>query len=272
MRSGRDHLWSRPLPRLRIPFALLLALPGGCWDTDRAHSPATAERVAGKAGPAAQRAEGRTPSDQPQRSQPSLTLVGTVVLDDPARSTATIRIGASGSLRAFRPGDQIAPGIALVSVEARRVLLVNGVRLETLALLTGGDPQTALPPRYSKEAAEAARDLLYAGAPVTSLALDAASVRRALRDRHALAQQLESSELHVADDYENERFVRVTQVPPGSLYDQMRLAPGDVLVMVDDAFLLNTGDRLFDALQRGSRTTLRILREGTPSTIEYELR
>jgi S1-C subfamily serine protease len=107
---------------------------------------------------------------------------------------------------------------------------------------------------------------------VTSLALDAASVRRALRDRHALAQQLESSELHVADDYENERFVRVTQVPPGSLYDQMRLAPGDVLVMVDDAFLLNTGDRLFDALQRGSRTTLRILREGTPSTIEYELR
>jgi hypothetical protein len=234
--------------------------------------PARRDASGAKAHPA--RAPGATPPSAatPERSELPLTLVGTLVVAEPAASRATIRMNATGWSQVLRPGDQIVPGVALVGVEERRAYVRNGARLEILPLVSGAGAESAAPASRPTENREGPVDELYEHAPVRARTLDAGAVRRALEDRHALERQLERSELYLDDGYEDERSPRVAGVAPGGLYDRMGLRAGDVLLAVNGELVLNGGDALFKALQTGSRVTARVLRRGLPLTIQYEIR
>jgi type II secretory pathway component PulC len=261
---------TRPVARVSIAALLVVALAAGCRDADRPAAVATDPATGGEAAapPGALRDVDSLAGMEPPLVDVQLTLIGTIVFSEPAASTAIIRVGASDSVEVFRTGDSIAPGIELAAIESRRVYVRRGEQTEMLPVVNRHDPE----PHVLNETAAAAQDVLFAGAPVTKVALDGEAVQRALADRKALADLLEVSDFHLGEGYDDQRFLRLSQVPPGSLYQQLGLRAGDVLVMVDQKLLLNGGDPLFDALKERRALSAQVLHQGMPLTFEFEVR
>lgn len=107
--------------------------------------------------------------------------------------------------------------------------------------------------------------------PTHAIALRAADVQAALRQRGRLGRDLERPPGDLGPGYEGRRLVRVRQVRPGTLWETMGLRDGDVLVMVNGAPMLDDGDALFDALRDRTQVTVQLLRRGLPVTYAYAI-
>jgi protein-disulfide isomerase len=108
-------------------------------------------------------------------------------------------------------------------------------------------------------------------APASTITLPATLVERALAGRRQLARDLEHPAYDLGPGYENRTLVRVGRVLPGSLYEAMGLRPGDVVIRVNDAVVLDSGDALFDAFRDHATVTVQVLRHGLPQTYEYRV-
>jgi protein-disulfide isomerase len=108
-------------------------------------------------------------------------------------------------------------------------------------------------------------------AAASTITLARADVQRALAQGAALGRDLERPAYDLGPGYEGRGIVRVARVTPGSLYDTMGLHPGDVIVTVNGAVVLDGGDALFGALRDHGTVTVRLLRRGLPQTFEYRI-
>lgn len=155
-------------------------------------------------------------------------------------------------------GPQTYEGLraAVTSALARRGLSVPAPTPSAAGASSA--PPTSLPPDG-------------AAAPASIITLPAVDVQRALERRQRLARDLERPAYDLGPGYENRSIVRVRRVRPGSLYEAMGLHPGDVVVRVNDAVVLDGGDALFDAFRQHSTLTVQILRKGQPLTFEYRV-
>jgi protein-disulfide isomerase len=113
---------------------------------------------------------------------------------------------------------------------------------------------------------------IAAALPTSTITLDAAAVRRALRRRGRLARDLEQPPGDPGPGWEGHALVRVRRVRRRSLFEQMGLRTGDVVMTVDGVVVIDDGTALFDALGSRSQVTVQVLRRGLPSTFEYVVR
>jgi hypothetical protein len=92
-------------------------------------------------------------------------------------------------------------------------------------------------------------------------------VDAALADRPALERDLERGRL----DLQGERLLKLARVEEGGLYARLGLEPGDVLLQVDDVFVGDAHNPLWDALAERRRVKLTIVRRGLPHSFEVSI-
>lgn len=170
------------------------------------------------------------------------------------------------AVRAAVVAELAARGIALPAVAETSPPAPSASPTTTLA------PEAAAPPAATSTTPPSPTTTVPA-APNAVLTLPAQRVKRALADRAALARDLDRPPLDPDPDpaYAGRSLVRVERVPPDGLYALMGLQPGDVIVKVNDAVLLDDGTALFDALRDRASVTVTVLRRGLPETFEYRI-
>lgn len=109
-------------------------------------------------------------------------------------------------------------------------------------------------------------DRLVEPEAVLDVARDA--VDRALEER----PRLEANLLTSPGVFSGRRLLKLTEIQPGDLYDRLGLRDNDVLMLVDDQWITDEGNPLWDALQNQSEITLLVMRRGRPHRYRYRIR
>lgn len=201
---------------------------------------------------------GEADGDTPRRSALPLTLIGTLVRDDPAKSMAAVRVPGALLARNVLPGHPIVDGAVLVRVERNRILLRHKGALEFVPLSVTSEPSTPTPARTVAR---------FARTPDTVLSLRRGDMDRALRD----IPMLERSLTHAAPELDGRRLLVLASVEPGSLYDLLQLQERDVLMQVNGEWVDDRRNPLWDALRADGTVTLLVMRAGQPQSFAYDI-
>jgi len=195
-----------------------------------------------------------------------LTLVGMVRNARANRSLATIRIAREQRARSFRPGETVVDGIVLDRVRDDGVRLRRGERTEFLPVAPSAPAHTLS--RNRGRPAPAVR--IEVGGPSIDdvRRIDRVQLEQALATREELESLLDVGETDAA----GRGLLEVVEVPRGSLFEQLGLSPGDVLVEVDGAPIYAERNPLWDVLARSSRVHLVVRRGQTPWETQLEVR
>lgn len=94
------------------------------------------------------------------------------------------------------------------------------------------------------------------------------AVDQALEERPRLEAKLQTS----PGVFSGRRLLKLTEIQPGDLYDRLGLRNNDVLMLVDDQWITDEANPLWDALQNQSEITLLVMRRGRPHRYRYRIR
>lgn len=204
----------------------------------------------------------------PVTAPAELMLLGTVV--GSFRETfALVRHTTKQEERVFRLGDMVFDAGRLVEVKKEQAfIVVNGKKVELLTPLT---PPSVAPPAAAapQPTASPATGVTSAGAGnfvIDQRALNAAldNIGQAMTDARLLPSQ---------KDGKVEGF-RASEVKPNGVFAMIGIRNGDILVRLND-FPIDSPDKAlqsFMSLKGQSRLKLDLIRDGQPTTFNYEIR
>lgn len=245
-----------------LAWALTACDRDGQGGSPAAHTPAAAaarsERVTAGVPPAVASAEANRAL---RASNLPLTLVGTVVRQDPAKSMAAIRVGDQLVARNYRPGQQLMDDAVLAQVERNRVLIRRGDALEVLSLSaerSAAAPTTPAPTTSARPMPT----------PDRVVDLRRGDVDYALHRDAEPGRRLEA----ITPDRDGRRLLVVADVEPASVHELLGLRSRDVLLQVDGEWVDAQHNPLWDALRQRERVRVLIVRAGVPLTVEYLIR
>jgi general secretion pathway protein C len=193
-----------------------------------------------------------------KRSALPVTLVGTIVRDDPAKSMAALRLPGALLARNVQPGQTIIDDAVLLRVERNRILVRHKGALEFVPLSVNSEPSTPTPARTLAH---------FTRPPDRVLSLRRGDVDRALRDLAALEQSLTRADPEI----DGRRLLVLSSVEAGSLYDLLQLQERDVLMQVNGEWVDDRRNPLWDALRSHGTVTLLVMRAGQPQSFAYEI-
>lgn len=201
----------------------------------------------------------------PATAPTELMLLGTAT--GSFRETfALVRHTTKQEERVFRLGDMVFDAGRLVEVKKEQAfIVVNGKKVELLTPLT---PPLAAPAGQTPTASP--------GAAVTSTGAGSFVI-----DQRALNAALDNPAQAMSDarllpsqkDGKVEGF-RATEVKPNGVFSMLGIKNGDVLLRLND-FPMDSPDKAlqsFIALKGQSRLKLDVIRDGQPSTFNYDIR
>jgi type II secretion system protein C len=164
-----------------------------------------------------------------------LSLVATMVRDDPSRSLATISDEEQQTRQVLAPGQplQSRSGVALARVERERVLIDNRGVLESLAMDRSDAPAPPDPPPFDIGDEERIRQRVLATRirELTDRGLDRHDTPPDERPRIGLLA--EGSITPVYDEDDAFVGVQIGDVEEGGIYDRIGVEDGDVLTSVN---------------------------------------
>ncbi len=191
-------------------------------------------------------------------------LLGTVVAG--AHSAAVLQLG--GVQHVFFAGDVIRPGFRLSEVRTDAVIIDHGGRLERIGLekaasLAATAFSSSAPGPVSRPPSRAPRRIARA-----------ISRKRLERDIHDFPRLL--SQARVAPyfvDGKANGFV-ISDIVPGSLYDQAGLKNGDVIRRVNGRAVTSAQQAMamYQDLQKAPAIDLEVLRAGQALQLHYDIR
>lgn len=202
--------------------------------------------------------EGAADGATARRSALPLTLVGTVVRDNPQKSMAAVRVPGALLARNVHPGQPVVDGAVLLRVERNRIIIRHQGALEFIPLSVTNEASTPTPVRNGSR---------YARTPDAELSLRRSDVDRALRDVPALERSL----TRAAPEIDGRRLLVLETVEPGGLYDLLQLQERDVLMQVNGEWVDDRRNPLWDALRADGPVTLLVMRAGQPQAFAYEI-
>ena len=124
-----------------------------------------------------------------------------------------------------------------------------------------GDLDRGLPPLPPVEVESLAK-------PEIILDLSRESIDQALTERPFLEQRLDTS----PGLFSGRRLLEIREVEEGDLYDRFGLEAGDVLMLVDDQWITDQGNPLWQRLKEHDDITLLVMRKGRPHRYRYRIR
>ncbi|MBI2354671.1 MAG: general secretion pathway protein GspC [Deltaproteobacteria bacterium] len=203
----------------------------------------------------------------PVTAPADLLLLGTVV--GSFRETfALVRNSTKQEERVFRLGDMVFDAGRLVEVKKEQAfIVVGGKKVELLTPMS--PPPTAPPAQPQQPAAHAAPAIASTGAG--SFVIDQRALNAVL-DNPAQAMT-DARLLPSQKDGKIEGF-RASEVKPNGLFAMIGIKNGDVLLRLND-FPMDSPDKALQsliALKGQSRLKLDLIRDGQPTTFNYDIR
>lgn len=181
------------------------------------------------------------------------------VLLVPGRRQAMLMRGGSPSGRVLTVGDELEAGVRLVAISEDAVLIDNQGTTERITL------KGRAPGRRAGPAPEATRsDRALVQENVIDLFLDLDLQRRVSRRRASMARQLTPAPL----DVDGERLLKLTGSEDSELFAALGLQANDVLMRVNDQWVFDGKNSLFDAIEKGAPATIVVMRRGVPYLID----
>ncbi|MBF0537332.1 MAG: hypothetical protein HQL03_03660 [Nitrospirae bacterium] len=179
-----------------------------------------------------------------------------------------------GAQEVFKTGDTVFKTAILEKVFSDSVILKDGTRIKLADIPTGltpTAPQTAPVVSPNQPNPGAASDSFIRPTATNSYVLSARKLQEAIDNPKALM-----TEARLQPRFNNgkqEGFL-LQEVKQGGIYEQLGLKNGDVLLSVNKYDITNpeTGLQAFTALRGVSDLQLDILREGTKTTLNYQVR
>jgi general secretion pathway protein C len=191
------------------------------------------------------------------RSPMNLLLTGVAVRQS---GGCALVVAEGGPEFALCTGEDISPGVRLVSVHRDRIVISRGGAREAVMLRDAeGSPGTSM-----------------AGAPTQSL-LQSVGSNRHVVDRRQLQQQLSQPEFLkqalIVPNPQGGGFL-VRELQKGSLYEKAGLRAGDLIRSVNGQPLTNMDDlmRLYRQFGSAERLLVDVQREGRSETLYYDMR
>jgi len=198
------------------------------------------------------------PAPKPVVQSPlQVTLLGTVVAG--AGSAAVLKLGHSSAEKVFFIGDMIQSGAVLKEVEASAVIIDHNGTPERIMMAKGaalsqpGTPARSLPPVRKQRS------------------MSRAQLNRQMQNLPQLLTQARAMPNMVNGRADG--FV-ITNIVPGSLYQQAGLQNGDILKKVNGQKLSNAGQamQLYRTLQQAAAIDLELMRAGQLLQLHYDVR
>lgn len=217
----------------------------------------------------------------------ALNLRGTLAESDPRTGLALIA-DANGSERAWRVGDEIAPGVTLDEVHADRVILRHDGVQEALVLSRNEAPPAVTPAIKPGPAGAPLRNTAPAPsaapagtAPISfappNIAHGAAGNWQQTMDRVAGGDMAAlAKNVQVTPVMENGRIagVRVSSAGNDALLGRLGLRPSDIVTAVNGVPVdsVARGQQIIESLGNASEVRVTVTRDGVPSVISVKLR
>ena len=221
----------------------------------------------------------------------NLTVLGVLVVGEgrDARSSATIMAGpaptpsrgrrgrrAVSGAEVYAVGDEesFAPDTKLVRVQPDRIEFLNKGRLEYAEVATefGADifePPARVPMAALRERAPERESMVSREAP-GRFTVDQSEIDNALQNLDRLY-----TEIRAVPNFSGGKVsgMKVLSVKRGSIFAKLGLRRGDVLKRINGMELdVKRGFEIFNTLKDEKSITLDLIRQGQPTTLEYEIR
>jgi general secretion pathway protein C len=179
-----------------------------------------------------------------------LRLVGTALAEDPGQGLAVIENESTGKQRPYREGDQVGAGL-IKKIFYGKVVIATGTGDAVLYVGSGGSTAG------------------HASAPQTA-SLDRKEVDSSLPDYTHLMRQI-----RVRPQFEagHPRGFVIYNIGTGSIFEQMGLKDGDVIVSVNDRILATSQPvvEFYDALMEGETVSLEVMRGDSTQRLLLEI-
>jgi len=197
-------------------------------------------------------------------SRLNIKLLGTIVAGE--NSAAIVAVAKRREQQVFFIGDRIQPGVILKKVEAEAIVVERGGKLERISLEQGAK-LTATP----MPGAAIAANLGLASAQPTSIKMNRAHLQQQLQNFPVLMTQAKA-----APHFVNGKpgGFAITQIAPGSLYQQAGLQNGDIILTVNGKQITNAKQamNLYQTLKSAAAIDLELIRAGQIRKIHYDIR
>ncbi|MDQ6969685.1 MAG: type II secretion system protein N [Mariprofundus sp.] len=195
----------------------------------------------------------------------TLKLLGTVVAG--AHSAAIIALTPSGKQSVFFIGDNIQTGVVLKTVEANAIIIDHNGSLERISLEQGKPIVSTSMPRLDRQTTAAPR------APPQRL--------NKRMNRQHLQQQLQNlpallSQALARPNFSNGKingFI-ISNIVPGSLYQQAGLQNGDIIMAINGAKITNAAQAMaiYAKLKSAPALDLQLQRGSGIQNIHFDIR
>jgi general secretion pathway protein C len=210
------------------------------------------------------------PAAAPVAEDLHLKLLGTSLMTR-EKPYAIVQDDRNGRQALYRLGEDIPDAGKLVAVEKTRILIDRQGHKVAVEIpqnaLPGPVPNTLPPPKIVPN--------VRGAAPVRSLGAGRFALNRsALQGRmHNMAQLF--TQMRAVPNFQNGKAsgFRLSEIQPGSLFDQIGLKDGDVVLSINGQVLNNPARavEMLNQLQSRDWVTVSLMRGGRPMQLQYEI-
>ncbi|MGE0527056.1 MAG: type II secretion system protein GspC [Bdellovibrionales bacterium] len=214
--------------------------------------------------------EGAPVDNEPVLSQLPLSLEGTLVHANPARSVASIMLKTKNETHALSPEQEIEGLARVVRIERRKVIIrnMNNNRLEFIEIpkdtaVTFGVKDPAVPVRGEEVLRKGEFDFTMKRTDITKYTADLGGI---LQQARMVPNIVPGS----GGQVEGFRFVAIE---PNSIYEKLGFKPMDVIKSVNGE-AVNSPTKameLYNALKSEGRINLTVERNGRNETFTYNI-
>jgi len=195
----------------------------------------------------------------------------------PRRRGRRRRASASSGAKVYSVGDEesFAPNTKIVKIQPDRIEFVNSGRLEYAEVLGEGIDIFGPPKRGPVASAPSARAPADKSATVRSegegrYTVDKREIDDAIQNLDKLYTQIRAVPNFSGGKVSG---MKVLSVKSGSIFAKLGLRRGDVLQKINGMELdVRRGFEIFNQLKEESNIRLDLIRQGQPTTLEYEIR
>lgn len=231
--------------------------------------------------------EALIPTGEAVKTSLSITVIGVLVVGDgrDKRSTATISSGGGGKEKSGSPGtpavyavgdeESFAPSTKLTRVQPDRIEFINSGRLEYAEVASEiGETIFGAP----KQEVVAAKDALPGTEKDATIKKEAPG--KFTVDQREIDEALQNldklyTEIRAVPNFSGGKVsgMKILNVKGDSLFAKLGLRRGDVLQKINGMELdVKRGFEIFNQLKDQKGISLDLIRQGQPTTLEYEIR
>jgi len=216
-------------------------------------------------------------------SQLAISLLATTVSSDANNSTAMLKLPENEQGLIYKKGSHVLEQVQIVKIEDQRILIDNQGRLEFIRLQTsrGHDLKTTankLSAQASLELMDSAdsydeenppSDVKQRELPATGeMALSKEWLDNQLINQTQLEQHFYNAE-HVVEGH---HLVKLDEITDQRFYNTLGFKTGDVLLRVNDQWVHEGQNPLWDSLAKSEAVTVVLMRGGYPVRYDYNIK